>query len=109
MPPPASATAFLLALLDFDAFESSEITKDEKKSAPILSNDEALCRYGVPGKAMGEACDQVGKKPNLPSFVDATEKVDRGDYLRCRYKFPILGGEHVKTRVCKPSGEWGAP
>ena len=46
--PPASTAAFVLALLDFDAFESSEITKDEKKSAPILSDDEALCRYGAP-------------------------------------------------------------
>ena len=107
--PPASAAAFVLALLDFDAFESSEITKDEKKSAPILSDDEALYQYGAPGKAMGEGCDRAGKKPNLPSFVDAMGKVDRGDYLRCRYEYPISGGEYVKTRVCKPSGEWGAP
>jgi len=103
-PPPASAAAaVILALLDFDAFESSEITKDEKKSVPILSDDEALCRYGAPGKAMGEACDRAGKKLNLPSFVDATGKVDRVDYLRCRYEYPILGGGYVKTRVCKPS------
>ena len=46
--PPASTAAFVLALLDFNAFKSSEITKDEKKSAPILSDDEALCRYGAP-------------------------------------------------------------
>ena len=102
--PPAVVLA-----LDFDAFESSEITKDETKSAPVLSDDEALCKYGAPGKAMGEACERAGVKPNLPSFVDATGKVDRGDYLKCRYEYPIVGGEYVKTRVCKPSGEWGAP
>ena len=105
----SSPNAAVVLALDFDAFESSEITKDETKSAPILSDDEALCRYGAPGKAMGEACERAGKKPNLPSFVDATGKVDRGDYLKCRYEYPIVGGEYVKTRVCKPSGEWGAP
>ena len=82
--PPASTAAFVLALLDFDAFKSSEITNDEKKSAPILSDNEALCQHGAPGKAMGEACNRAGKKLNLPSFVDATGKVYRGDYLRCR-------------------------
>jgi len=105
----SSSPAAVVLALDFDAFESSEITKDETKSAPVLSDDEALCRYGAPGKAMGEACERAGKKPNLPSFVDATGKVDRGDYLKCRYEYPIVGGEYVKTRVCKPSGEWGAP
>jgi hypothetical protein len=81
---PASTAAFVLALLDFDAFESSETTNDEKKSAPILSDNKALCQYDAPGKAMGEACDRAGKKLNLPSFVDATGKVDRGVNLRCR-------------------------
>ena len=92
--------------LDYDAFESSALTTDEYKSrSPKLGEDEALCRYGAPGKAMGEACARANARPNLPNFVDANGKVDRGDYLRCRYEYPIIDGEYVKTRVCKPSGE----
>jgi hypothetical protein len=95
--------------LDYDSFESSIISEEKRVSAPKLSDDEALCRYGAPGRAMGEACDRAKVKPNLPRGVDAAGVVDRGDYLRCRYEYPIIDGEYVKTRVCKPSGEWGAP
>ena len=96
--------------LDFDAFESSMLSKDWAGSAPAtMGDDEALCRYGAPGRAMGEACDRAKIKPKLPNFVDATGKVDMGDYLRCRNEFPTVNGEYIKTRVCKPSGEWEAP
>jgi hypothetical protein len=95
--------------LDYDSFESSIISDEKRASSPRLSDDEALCRYGAPGRAMGEACDRAKAKPNLPKNVNAAGVVDRGDYLRCRYEYPIVDGEYVKTRVCKPSGEWGAP
>lgn len=94
--------------LDFDAFESGEISKDTSSSAPKLNDDEALCKYGAPGKAMGEACERAKIQRKIPGGVDATGKVDRGDYLKCRYEYPIVGGEYVKTRVCKPSRDWEA-
>lgn len=92
--------------LDFDAFESSLITKDSAVFIPKLNDDEALCKYGAPGKAMGEACERAGVKRKLPGGVDATGKADRGDYLKCKFEFPVVNGEYVKTRVCKPSAEW---
>lgn len=104
---PITTTQPALAL-DFDAFESGEISKDTSSSAPKLNDDEALCKYGAPGKAMGEACARAKIQRKIPGGVDATGKVDRGDYLKCRYEYPIVGGEYVKTRVCKPSGEWAA-
>lgn len=97
-PPPALA-------LDFDAFESGEISKDSTTLIPTLNDDEALCKYGAPGKAMGEACQRAGIKRKIPGGVDATGKVDRGDYLKCRYEYPIVDGNYKKTRVCKPSSE----
>ena len=99
-PPPALA-------LDFDAFESGIISKDSESFIPKLNDDEALCRYGAPGKAMGVACERAKMKPNLPSVVDASGKVDRGDYLKCKILYPVVDGEYVKTRVCKPSADWG--
>lgn len=99
--PPARA-------LDFAAFESGEISKDADRAAPKLSDDEALCKYGAPGKAMGAACERAKMKPNLPSVVDASGQVDRGEYLRCKTEYPIVDGQYVKTRVCKPSKDWGA-
>lgn len=94
--------------LDFDAFESGEITKDSTSLMPKLNDDEALCKYGAPGRAMGEACERAKMKRKLPGDVDPTGKVNRGDYLKCKYEYPIINGEYVKTRVCKPSGEWSA-
>ena len=102
----ATALSTPAQALDFDAFESSVISKDSETLIPKLNDDEALCKYGAPGKAMGEACERAKMKPNLPGVVDATGKVDRGDYLKCKYEYPIINGEYVKTRVCKPSKEW---
>lgn len=99
-------TAFAL---DMDAFESNILSKDATNDiSPKLNDDEALCKYGAPGKAMGEACARANIQRKLPGDVDVSGKVDRGDYLKCRYEYPIIDGQYVKTRVCKPSGEWEA-
>ena len=95
------------AALDFDAFESSQISKDSTSANPELSEDAALCKYGAPGKAMGEACKRANLKPRLPSNVSADGKVDRGDYLKCVDQYNIVGDEYVKTRECRPIKEWG--
>jgi hypothetical protein len=95
------------AALDYDAFESSIINQDTTKYQPQLNDDEALCKYGAPGKAMGEACARANIQRTLPGGVDVTGKVNRGEYLKCRYEYPIDAstGEYVKTRVCRPSSE----
>ena len=90
--------------LDFDAFEAAETTKDNQ-SLIKLNDAEALCKYGAPGKAMGEACERAKIQRKLPGGVDITGKVDRGDYLVCKYEYPDM----VKTRVCKPAKEWDGP
>jgi hypothetical protein len=94
--------------LDFDSFESSQISKSAP-SNPTLSDDEALCKYGAPGRSMGEACERAKMKPRLPAVVDAYGKADRGDYLKCRIEYPIVDGNYKRTRVCKQSYEWGPP
>ena len=91
--------------LDFDAFEAAETTKDNQNLLPKLNDDEALCKYGAPGKAMGEACERAKIQRKLPGDVSVTGKVDRGDYLVCKYEYPDM----VKTRVCKPAADWEAP
>ena len=65
--PRASTAAFVLALLDFHAFKSSEITKDEKKSVPFLINDEALCRYGT-GESHGGGVRPGGEEAEPTEF-----------------------------------------
>ena len=98
------STSTKVNALDFDAFEAAETTKDTQNLIPKL-NDEALCKYGAPGKAMGEACERAKIQRKLPGDVSVTGKVDRGDYLVCKYEYPDM----VKTRVCKPAAEWEAP
>ena len=87
------------AALDYDAFESSIINQDTTKYQPKLNDDEALCKYGAPGKAMGEACARANIQRTLPGGVDVTGKVNRGEYLKCRYEYPIDAstGEYVKN------------
>lgn len=95
------------AALDFDAFESSQISKDSNSANPDLSEDAALCKYGAPGKAMGEACKRANMKPRLPQNVSADGKADRGDYLKCVDQWNIVNDKYVKSRVCKSIKEWG--
>jgi len=103
------STSTIAFALDMDAFESNILSKDATNDiSPKLNDDEALCKYGAPGKAMGEACARANIQRKLPGDVDVSGKVDRGDYLKCRYEYPIIGDKYVKTRVCKPSGEWEA-
>jgi hypothetical protein len=95
------------AALDFDAFESSQISKDASSANPELSEDAALCKYGAPGKAMGEACKRANMKPRLPADVNPNGKADRGDYTKCVDQYNIVGDKYVKSRLCKPINEWG--
>lgn len=95
------------AALDFDAFESSQVSKDSTAANPELSEDAALCKYGAPGKAMGEACKRANMKPRLPADVRADGKADRGNYTKCVDQYNIEGDKYVKTRLCKPINEWG--
>lgn len=61
--------------LDMDSFIAKEL--DNKKEPPKMSDDEALCKYGQPSKATGNACLRAGLSTKRPTGVDAFGTVDR--------------------------------
>jgi hypothetical protein len=80
----AAATALAVPnaanALDMDAFANQQIEADQKncnpkldpKCAPVLTADEALCKYGQSGTARGEACRRVkAQGGELPSSKPA--------------------------------------
>ncbi len=79
--------------LDMDAFIQKELSNDScddrvsKKCQPKLTDDEALCRFGQPSQATGEACLRAKMSTKRSTGVDAFGKVDRGEYLRCKAKY----------------------
>ena len=99
--------------LDMDAFVAKELAlsnKDsncddrvDKKCQRKMSDDEALCRFGQPSQATGEACLRANMSTKRSSSVDAFGKVDRGDYLRCKAKYVDDGKSNklVKEWDCK--------
>ena len=70
--------------LDMDAFMQKELSSSSSSSNKKMSDDEALCRFGQPSQATGEACLRAGMSTKRPTGVDAFGKVDRGDYMRCK-------------------------
>ena len=101
--PPAQA-------LDMDAFMSQELTPSSATSAATnkeLNDDEALCKFGQPSKARGDACVRAGMSTKLKKGgVDAYGNVDRGDYVRCKIVYvedpdSPNKGFLKKTTVCK--------
>jgi hypothetical protein len=96
--------------LDMDAFinkelESTTTSCDEKinkKCRPKLSDDEALCRFGSPSKATGEACVRAGMPTTKAGGVDAFGKLDRGDFIRCKTLYEDDGGpKFTRKRKCE--------
>jgi hypothetical protein len=94
--------------LDMDAFINKELestTCDEKinkKCQPKLSDDEALCRFGSPSKATGEACVRAGMPTAKAGGVDAFGKLDRGDFVRCKTIYEDDGGpKFTRKRKCE--------
>ena len=78
--------------LDMDSFENSLIEKDttecnsklDKKCIPKLTNDEALCKYGVPGadertKACRRVRDAGGQLPGSKKGERSTQGWLNGD------------------------------
>jgi hypothetical protein len=87
--------------LDMDAFMNQELNKDSVK--PTLSQDEALCRFGQPSQATGEACLRAGlsTKRRSGGTLNAFGTVDRGDFVRCKYEYQLDGkGGYDKITVC---------
>jgi hypothetical protein len=92
--------------LDVDAFIRKELESDSKDKQPQLSDDEALCKYGQPGKERGDACvragvpiqDVMGKKK---SIVNAYGEVDRGSYTRCQQFYELEDEGYVKKTFCE--------
>lgn len=86
--------------LDMDAFVQQELSKDNAKTQ--LSQDAALCKYGFPSPATGEACLRAGlPTTRLASGVNAFGQADRGDFVRCKQFYQDNGqGDYVKKTVC---------
>jgi hypothetical protein len=87
--------------LDMEAFINQELTKDSVK--PMLSEDEALCRFGQPSRTTGEACLRAGlsTKRRSGGTLDAFGTVDRGDFVRCNFEYELDGkGGYDKITVC---------
>ena len=97
--------------LDMEAFANAELSSSEcnekidKKCVPKtkLTDDEALCKYGMPSQGKGEACVRAGKStaPKTPGGVDAFGKVDRGNFVRCKRFWEIIDGKYQKFDICE--------
>ena len=87
--------------LDMDAFASSQLSADTPKKE--LSDDEALCKFGAPGKQRGEACQRAGIKTDKSdkNKVDAFGNIDRGDFVRCNREWRVVDGKYQKFDICK--------
>jgi hypothetical protein len=88
--------------LDMDAFINQELSKDSVN--PMLGKDEALCRFGQPSQATGEACLRAGmstKRRGSGGTLDAFGNVNRGDFVRCQFEYELDGkGGYDKITVC---------
>jgi hypothetical protein len=111
LPAPSQQTATAAWALDMDAFINQELIQDNVKSK--LTADEALCRFGQPSRATGEACVRAGlstkRRPGGSRLrdqaaVDAFGTVDRGDYVRCKFEYELDGKKgttgYDKITVC---------
>jgi len=93
--------------LDMDAFANQQLAdevcdeKVNKKCAPKLTEDEALCRYGFPSKKTGEACVRAGMSTQRSGGLDASGTYDRGDYVRCKTFYEDKGDRYEKKVVCE--------
>lgn len=95
------ATPTIASALDMDAFASSQLSADAPKKD--LSDDEALCKFGAPGKLRGEACQRAGIKTasSDKNKVDAFGNIDRGDFVRCNREWRVVDGKYQKFDVCE--------
>mmetsp|Transcript_4761 Transcript_4761/g.7032 ORF Transcript_4761/g.7032 Transcript_4761/m.7032 type:complete len:166 (+) Transcript_4761:179-676(+) len=83
--------------LDMDAFIQSELSKDAPKAD--LTEDEALCKFGGPGPAVGAACQRAGMKKK--NNMDPYGNVDRGDFVTCKREWKVIDGKYEKFDICK--------
>ena len=75
-----SASPSASVALDVDSFIAKEL--DNKKVTAKMSDDEALCKFGSPARATGEACLRAGLSTKRPTGVDAFGTVDRECNIR---------------------------
>ena len=87
--------------LDIDAFIQQEIASEKPKGK--MSDDEALCKFGMVGKLRGDACKRLGisTAAKTPGGVDAYGNIDRGTFERCRRSWSIVNGKYEKEDICE--------
>lgn len=103
----ASTTKPLITnALDMDAFMNSQLdntpSKKEYPTTEKMSDDEALCKFGQPGRQKGDACVRAGLpiEPKKPGGVNAYGEVDRGTFVRCKTSYPLIDGKYTKVVTC---------
>lgn len=95
----AISTTAAAQALDMDAFASQQLlsndgatatmtsnsNKNTAVAAVVMSDDEAMCRFGQPSQRKGDACVRAGlpTAPSKKGGVDAYGQVDR--YVVCVY------------------------
>jgi hypothetical protein len=88
--------------LDVDAFIKKELGNEEKSTTKNYSSDEALCKFGQPGKDRGDACVRAGIPIASPGkSVNAYGEIDRGSYIRCKQFYELEEEGYVKKTVCE--------
>lgn len=97
--------------LDIDAFIQNELDSEvcnnrvDKKciSKVKMSDDEALCKFGQPGKSRGDACVRIGVSTSSKTIggVDAYGNIDRGTFERCTRSWSVVNGKYEKEDICK--------
>lgn len=91
--PPAAA-------LDMEAFANRELNADS--TTKKMSDDEALCKFGMPSRKTGDACMRAGMSAKRrDGGVDAYGNVDRGSFVRCTASYVDTGTEYKKVVTCK--------
>ncbi|KAL7566985.1 hypothetical protein ACA910_019914 [Epithemia clementina (nom. ined.)] len=95
-----SVVATRVHALDMDSFIEQQLGASSSSSA-VMTEDQALCKYGFPSKATGEACLRAGMSTKRSGSLDAFGTVDRGDFIRCKQFYNDTGTAYEKVTVCE--------
>mmetsp|Transcript_43912 Transcript_43912/g.133759 ORF Transcript_43912/g.133759 Transcript_43912/m.133759 type:complete len:151 (-) Transcript_43912:261-713(-) len=88
------------AALDMEAFANRELASDSQTKK--LSDDEALCKFGMPSRQTGDACVRAGMSTKRrDGGVDSYGNVDRGTFVRCKASYVDTGKEYKKVVTCE--------
>ena len=101
---PTSVSSTVALALDMDAFIDQQLdggaASSSSKSTSPLTEDQALCKYGFPSPATGQACVRAGMSTKRVGSLDAFGNVNRGNFIRCKQVYIDNGTAYEKKTVC---------